>query len=324
MTIDEVKEAVSCVLNERISTQLYLILKDDQSFTLRIADVMAGETTQEIQKMFKDFLNSNIIENDNLVVKNLSTADESPDAIYQYDYDSYPEELELFHQFKIEDAINSDHFNFQTDSLNQLFGYILYLGTMDKGLLLFKKHYPISLIKRNSFLLGAIKSKERFEKLPGEDIIRLNGSAQLLRLGDTIFVLDLNMLEHSMGFSALIQRAASEAIDAIEELEILDDIEVLRETLEEPSFARKLSKIKKSSPIFTLGIPKDDIIKFITDTPALKDQFKYNADYSKIVLTSKKSKQAFLKLMNDSFLHSKLTKQDYEASAKDNITRAIP
>lgn len=321
MTIDEVKETVSCVLNEDISAQLYLILKDDQAFTLRIADIMEGETTQEIQKMFKDFLNSNIIENDNLVVKNLSTADESPDAIYQYDYDSYPEELELFHDFKIEDAIHSDHFNFQTDSLNQLFGYILYLGTMDNGLILFKKHYPISLIKRNSFLLGAIKSKERFEKLPGEDIIRLNGSAQLLRLGDAIFVLDLNMLEHSMGFSALIQKTASEAIDAIEKLEILDDIEVLRDTLEEPSLARKLSKIKKSSPVFTLGITKDEIIKFIAHTPALKEQFKYNADHSKIILTSKKSKQAFLKLMNDSFLHSKLTKQDYEASAKDNITR---
>lgn len=321
MTIDEVKEAVSNILNQRISTQLYLILKDDQTFTMRIADMMEGETTQELQKIFKDFLVSNLIENDNLVVKNLSTSDESQDTIYQYDYDSYPEELDLFHNFKIQDAIKSDHFNFQTDSLNQLSGYILYLGTMDNGFILFKKHYPISLIKRSSFLLGAIKSKKRFEKLPGEDIIRLNGSAQLLRLGDTIFVLDLSVLERSMGFSALIQKAASEAINAIEDLEILDDIEVLRETLEEPSLARKLSKIKKSSPIFTLGITKDEIIRFIAETPALKDQFKYNEDHSKIILTSKKSKRAFIQLMNDSFLYSKLTKQDYEASAKDNITK---
>lgn len=321
MTIDEVKEAVSNILNQRISTQLYLILKDDQTFTMRIADMMEGETTQELQKIFKDFLVSNLIENANLVVKNLSTSDESQDTIYQYDYDSYPEELDLFHNFKIQDAIKSDHFNFQTDSLNQLSGYILYLGTMDNGFILFKKHYPISLIKRSSFLLGAIKSKKRFEKLPGEDIIRLNGSAQLLRLGDTIFVLDLSVLERSMGFSALIQKAASEAINAIEDLEILDDIEVLRETLEEPSLARKLSKIKKSSPIFTLGITKDEIIRFIAETPALKDQFKYNEDHSKIILTSKKSKRAFIQLMNDSFLYSKLTKQDYEASAKDNITK---
>lgn len=83
------------------------------------------------------------------------------------------------------------------------------------------------MIKRESFLLGAIRSSERFEKLPGEDIIRLNNDAQLLRVGDTIFVLNLKMLERNMGFSALIQQAATETVSAIEELDILDDIEVL-------------------------------------------------------------------------------------------------
>ena len=49
-----------------------------------------------------------------------------------------------------------------------------------------------------------------------------------LRVGDAIFVLNLKMLERNMGFSALIQRAAAETVDAIEELDILDDIEVLK------------------------------------------------------------------------------------------------
>ena len=62
------------------------------------------------------------------------------------------------------------------------------------------------------------------------------------------------MLERNMGFSALIQQAATKTVSAIEELDILDDIEVLRDTLEVPSFARKLSKVKKASPIFKLGI----------------------------------------------------------------------
>ena len=73
-------------------------------------------------------------------------------------------------------------------------------------------------------MLGAKKKAERFEKLPGVDIIRMNGDAQLLRLGDTIFVLDLKMLERNMGFSTLIQQAAVETVSAIEDLDILDDI----------------------------------------------------------------------------------------------------
>lgn len=245
-----------------------------------------------------------------------------PNAIYEYDYESYPEELGVFKKFSIETAVKSEKFNFKTDNLSQLFGYIIYLGSMENGIVLFKKHYPISLIKRDSFLLGAIKSAERFEKLPGEDIIRLNDSIQLVRINEVIFVLDLKMLERNMGFSALIQKAASETVEAIQTLEILDDIQVLKDTLCEPAFSRKLSRVKKSSPIFKLGITKEAIIEFTKMTPELAGKFKYSDDGNKIRLDTKKSKDAFLKLMNDSFLRSELTKQYYEASTKDNITQS--
>ena len=208
-------------------------------------------------------------------------------------------------------------FNFKKDDLGHLFGYIIRIGDWESGILLFKKHYPISLIKRGSFLLRP--SNQRFEKLSGEDIIRLNNDVQLLRIGDTILVLDLNMLERSMGFSELIKQAANESIDAIKKLDILEDIEVLQDTLEVPSFARKLSKIQKSSPIFRLNISKEAILEFTKTTPELAGKFKYNEDGTKIRLDTQKSKISFLKLMNDAFLHSKLTKQWYDATAKDDL-----
>lgn len=133
--------------------------------------------------------------------------------------------------------------------------------------------------------------------------------------------IDLKMLERNMGFSTLIQQAAVETVSAIEDLDILDDIEVLRDTLEVPSFARKLSKVKKASPIFKLGISKEAIVEFTKNTPELAGKFKYSEDGTQIRLGTKKSKIAFLKLMNDAFLHSELTKQWYDASAKDNITQ---
>lgn len=323
MTSDELKNTVSTILEEYHSTQLYLVLKVNKELVLKLADVEDEKAAPEIQRLFEEFLETAIVSNDNMIIRNLSVADESPDTIYQYDYDSYPEELNLFKQFRIEEAVTTDHFNFKADDLSHLFGYIVYIGTMERGVILFKKHYPVSLIKRESFLLGAIKSSERFEKLPGEDIIRLNNDVQLLRVGDTIFVLDLKMLERNMGFSALIQRAAEETVCAIEELDILDDIEVLRDTLEESSFARKLSKVKKASPIFKLGITKEDLIEFTKNTPELAGKFKYSEDGTKIRLGTKKSKIVFLKLLNDAFLRSELTKQYYEASVKDNITQDV-
>ena len=43
-----------------------------------------------------------------------------------------------------------------------------------------------------------------------------------------------------MGFSALIQKAASETVEAIQTLEILDDIQVLKDALCEPAFFSKV------------------------------------------------------------------------------------
>lgn len=323
MTSDELRNAIVNILEQPHHTQLYFVLKTNNKLILRLADVEDENTTPEIQRLFEGFLKDTIVFNNDMIIRDLSVADESTNVVYEYDYESYPEELNLFKQFRIEEAVKTDHFNFNTDNLSHLFGHIVYIGSMENGIILFKKHYPISLIKRDSFLLGAIKSSERFEKLPGEDIIRLNNDAQLLRVGDTIFVLDLKILERNMGFSTLIQQAAMETVDAIEELDILDNIEILRQSLNDLSFTRKLSKVKKASPIFKLGITKESIVEFIKNTQELADKFKYNEDGTRIQLGTKRSKIAFLKLLNDSFLRSELTKQYYEASAKDNITKSI-
>lgn len=321
MKPETLKHEITSILEKPHTTQLYLILKVNDELIMRLADVEDQSTAPEIQRMFVGFVNTVVVSNEDLQIRNLSVDDETPNTIYQYDYNSYPEELDLFNNFDIKEAVNAKKFNFKTDDLSHLFGYIIYIGSMERGIVLFKKHYPISLIKRESFLLGVKKGENRFKRLPSEEILRLSDSVQLLRLDKTIFVLDIKMLERNMGFSALIQKAARETVDAIEALGILDDIQVLKDTLEEPTFSRKLSKIKKSSPIFELGITKEEIVKFTKVTPELVGKFKYNDDGSKIRLDTKKSKEAFLKLMNDAFLRSELTRQYYEASAKDNITQ---
>ena len=81
--------------------------------------------------------------------------------------------------------------------------------------------------------------------------------------------------------------------------------------------------VYKRQPIFKLGISKEAIVEFTKNTPELAGKFKYSEDGTQIRLDTKKSKIAFLKLMNDAFLHSELTQQWYDASAKDNITQEV-
>lgn len=320
MKIEDLKANIDSVMNDSYSLQLYFVLKQDEQFILRLADLEDDFAAPELEALFTNYIRNQILENDDLTLCRLSTDDERDNAIYLYDYETYPEELGVFRNFSIGTAISTvPKFNFTQDDLGTLFGYIIYIGTMQNGIVLFKKHFPISLIKRDSFLLGAVKDKQRFEKVSGEDIIRMNGSVQLLKISDQIYVLNIKMLERNMGFTELIQKAAAQTVTSIEELGILEDIEVLKDSATETSFARKLSKVKRTSPIFKLGITKETIVEFTKTTAELAGKFKYSADGLAIRLDTKKSKDAFLKLMNDAFLRSELTKQYYEASAKDQL-----
>lgn len=320
MTAEELKITMSNILHDVISQQIYFILRQDDTFILRLADIEDDSATPELKNMFLEYIHNNIIDNNDLQLCKLSADDERENAIYHYDYDMYPETLGLINDFDIGEAtVSVEKFDFARDDLSDLFGYIIYLGNMKSGITIFKKHYPISLIKRDSFLLGAIKSKQRFEKVSGEDIIRMNGTIQLFRVADQIYIIDVKMLERSMGFCQLLQQEAQQTVDAVKELGIIEDIEVLKDSIEEVSFARKLSKVKRTSPIFSLGISKEMIIEFTKNTAELLGKFKYSEDGNTIRLDTKKSKDAFIKLMNDSFLRSELTKQYYEASAKDKL-----
>ena len=322
MTIEEIKDKLSTLLGQPYTVQVYFVLKQDENLILRLADIEDEKTEPEVDKLFLEYMTDTVLNNNDLLVCELSTADERTNAIFHYDYTEYPEELEVFQSFDIKQATKEvEKFNFEQDNLSRLCGYIIYIGSMEDGVSLFKKHYPISLIKRDSFLLGAIKSKQRFELVTGDDIIRLNGAVQLFRINGEIFVIDIKVLERNMGFNQLIYKAADETVQAIEELAIIEDIQVLRDSAEDIAFARKLSRVKKSSPIFKLNISKETIIEFTKTTHDLSGRFKYSEDGNEIRLDTKKSKDAFITLMNDAFLRSELTKQFYEAKAKDNITQ---
>lgn len=322
MTIEEIKDKLSTLLGQPYTVQVYFVLKQDGNLVLRLADIEDEKTEPEVDKLFLEYMTDTVLNNNDLQVCELSTADERTNAIFHYDYTEYPEELEVFQSFDIKQATKKvAKFNFEQDNLSRLCGYIIYIGSMEDGVSLFKKHYPISLIKRDSFLLGAIKSKQRFELVTGDDIIRLNGAVQLFQINGEIFVIDIKVLERNMGFNQLIYKAADETVQAIEGLAIIEDIQVLRDSAEDIAFARKLSKVKKSSPIFKLNISKETIIEFTKTTHDLSGRFKYSENGNEIRLDTKKSKDAFITLMNDAFLRSELTKQFYEAKAKDNITQ---
>lgn len=315
MTSEELKQSLEEILNDAVTLQVYFVLKAQGGSAIKLADIDNGKTLRDLSTLYINKIREDIILNEQLSLIELSAADERANAIYHYDLDEVPSELEPIYNFNLQNTYQT--FSFQHDNLRDINGFIIFLGTRDRHFILFKKHYPICLIKRDSFLM--FKKDERFVEME-EDLIRLSSEFQFIKLGDDMFIKELSVLEKFFGFHEIIKREALLVLDQIEVKNLLDDMDVLREAVEDITYARKLTKVRNTSPVLTMNIPVEQIISFSRTAPGLTGRFKYNDDFTKIRLDTKKSKEAFVKMLNDDILKSDLTQLYYDSLAKDRLS----
>lgn len=266
-----------------------------------------------IKNMFLESINNSVIEQDEYVVLPISTADERGKCFYEYDLE-LPDEL--IHLNNVIGNDNIELFNFNDETLTQINSLLIVLGNGDHQVCLYKKMSPVEIIGRGSFIL--IKSNERFERF-NNNLLRISPGFQALSVNNTIVILNLKTIEKSFGIVDVIKREAYKGIEAIREMSILQNIESLEGLIENISFARKLTKIARYSPVILKGIPNDNIINFSKTHPALRGKIRYNEDDTLIKLDTKVSKNLFVKLLNDDFLTSELTELYYDSLAKDDI-----
>lgn len=114
-----------------------------------------------------------------------------------------------------------------------------------------------------------------------------------------------------------LKAALQEFYDNVEEIGLVENIEILYELLDEVKYARRFTKIAKSSPVLKAGIDNLRIIHFCKTFPKLAGRIRFNDQQDKIVLDTKVSKDLFIKLLMDDYLTSELTNFHYESVAKD-------
>lgn len=186
----------------------------------------------------------------------MSTADERGNCFYQYDLE-LPAELEnlkyVIGNDQIENLSLNDYSFADIDSL------VVLISDNSHNLTLYKRISPVEVIGRRGYLLYESNSRfKRFEK----QLLRISNNFQVIQVYGEIFILDLKSIEKSFGFHDVIRREAKLGIKAIRDKGLVGNIEVLEESIDNVSFARKLTKIARSSPILQNNIPNRDVINF--------------------------------------------------------------
>ena len=336
--LEMLKKEIQDVLGEDHAVlRLFFLLKKEKGVELRYADFedeaekasKAGH--QQLKDIYVGHLKERLLENSSAALRNLSASDGFPDDVYLCDEPEHlPKELERYLNFSLSEAVNQPKFNFAKDRLDELYGYIACIGTMDKWLALFTKHYPITVIKRDAYLLGVIKDKERFEKVNEEDVLRITGKAHLLRIGDRTVVLDFDALERGMGYKKKIEDNAREIVEEMKKWEMFANGDELEKINEDYRLARKLVRAKKCSPVLTPPdeIHWDKVVRYIRETPELSAVLKLddalNDEDKKISLPTQKAIKTFVALLNDDYLKSALSEFLYLVPHKKTVSEKKP
>lgn len=288
---------------------VYAVLKSDAS--IRKLDI-SNEALPGLMDVFLGEIERSIVNKEDAKVLNLSSSDERVNAIYKYDLD-LPDELNVLNDVLASD----DHevFSFTSDELNQIRAFIVEIGNDESQIVLYKTLASVNVFGRSSFFLK--KSDRRFEQLEDE-FLRISPSFQMIFVDGELYVMDLTTLEKFFGFHDVIKKEALASVEKIEELSILENPDVLGELVEDVSFARKLTKVAKASPVISSGVSTDRIIEFCRNHPELK-KIRINGDGTKMFLDTKVSKNLFVKLLMDDYLNSELTEYEYVSVAKDAL-----
>lgn len=323
MTSEELKNRLTDILSqEAIGVMAYAVLKENDAYTLKrlaINNVASGKLVEALEINIRALLQT-LEENDEYRVIALSSADDRATAIYQYDLEQRPQFFDAFDEILMHRENdyflerNNKVFDLSQNNLSEIDGIILEFGSIGNSMLVYRKNYPVNLFKQDRIFL----TKESDTQLTtiDNDFLRIDAKIDFFRIDDSVLICNLGTLEKYCEFHQIITAEATRSLGCVARLDIIENIECLEERVGELPFARKLTRISTSSPVFTLS--KRQIIDFARNHSTLRAKFHFTNNDT-IILQSKKEQDLFVRLLNDDFLHSELTNYDYMTPAKDKL-----
>lgn len=314
MTTQQMKEKISRIIDDFSGIRILFITTNND---LKLSKI-ESRALQSIAKGFIDKLKEDITDNEDLSTQLLSNFDDRKNALFKFDYEQHPEEFDSITQ-AIAIAPNSQDYYNPLNKFTDVKGIIILISGNGKCLALYKNKTNLAVLRNSSKLFNLVPDPDGYLKELPNEILRLDFNYDLFLIDGVFYIKNHKTLETQMKFHQVIEAQAVVAIEALRGSLLIEDISNLEKSSKEISFARKLAKISKHSPI--LGkIDTKTIIDYVSQHKYLSTVLEISDEKDKLVIKTKISQRHFIKLMSDDYLQSDLTKIIYESLAKDKLS----
>lgn len=314
MTLEELHEKLSFLYDKNVekNISIYATTPTTPLCLFNIED----QFLHELKKMFIEEIKE-VTDNQsqNFTLENYSSSTKQLDAIFQYDLqDDLRPEMQLMKD--VQAIIEPNLFVINPEnSIDQVNGLYIVIRSANHVISLYKHIFGVDKIyaQKNWFL---VHSNEQFVKQQ-ESMLRISPTFQMLCVDDDIIMTDIQKLERIMDLKAVLTNAAAQHIATIVNAkQLVTRSDLLEEVSNEPTMAKKLIHAVTVGKVFLKNISNAVIIAF-----AQKKGAKLNMSYqgNQFDLTNKAEARRFIKLIDDDYLTSELTKEDYDANQKQEL-----
>lgn len=314
MTLEELHEKLSFLYNENVETHIsfYATTPTTSLCLFNIENQFLDELKDLFIKEIKEVTEN---QSPNFTLENYSSSTKQLDAIFQYDLqDDLRPEMQLMKDVKTIIEPNLFVIN-PENSIDQVNGLYIVIRSANHVISLYKHIFGVDKIyaQKSCFL---VHSNEQFVKQQ-ESMLRISPTFQMLCVDDDIIMTDIQKLERIMDLKAVLTNAAAQHIATIVNAkQLVTRSDLLEKVSNEPTMAKKLIHAVTVGKVFLKNISNAVIIAF-----AQKKGAKLNMSYqgNQFDLTNKAEARRFIKLIDDDYLTSELTKEDYDANQKQEL-----
>lgn len=313
MIINDLRTIVN---QQNNAATVYFKLKDGD---VKLADIDNDNALPNILELYIQAINSEVIDKEGLEIINLSSADDRNNVIYKYNFEIDREPFVSI--ARVAENHEIENFSFVDDGLDSIDAIIVKVGNAQNAIYIFSKFYSINLLKRGRIVL--IKSNSRFNEC-NEELLQISGKIDFIYSGDIFYINNLKTLERNYGFEEVIRERASQDFATLKSKALLYKTEGFEKYIgNKVSTSRKFVKIMDSSKVIESEISLEKLADFVSKHPVLKNELEVHPDEKKFNLKNKKQYDLFLKILDDDFLKSELTEEEYDAIVKNSAVKAV-
>ena len=314
MTREELQQKLQFIQDEQITKNLSVFVTT-QTTGLQLFNIRDGDMG-DLLNMFVDSIKQKLIDDDQYSIVDYSTTVLRDNVIYRYDL---PENrtIEMNRMSEVLDILDPEKFNANETPIESITGlYVVIRGEMNQNIVLYK--YITAVDKtyaRSSFLF--FKDNDMFKRQK-ENLLRISPVIYMIMVKNEILLLDMKKLESALGLKNILAREAERDIQSVMDKGLVTNNQHLMKICEKTSMCKKLRHALTQSKVILNGIDNRRIIKF-AESKREKLKFNFNEAKNAFDIRSKAEAERFIKLLDDDFLRSELTQEEYDSYDKESL-----